>query len=188
MTRTRTGAPLLAAAVAALILSGCAALAPSKEITLSEARLEELIAKRYSGTRTFLAIFDVELANPKVTMEPAENRVRAAMEVKLGNAMLSSALRGSATISGRLAYDAASRSIVLREPRAENVAIAGVPERFAAPLSRIGAWLTEQVLEEFPLYTLGEQDLKSAGVQYAPKDLRVERNSLTLTLSPISAR
>ncbi|GAB4168378.1 MAG: hypothetical protein OHK0026_04170 [Rhodocyclaceae bacterium] len=184
----RTHVLRVAALAAAVFVIGCASLLPSKEITLTGARLEELIAKHYAGTRSFLAIFDLQLANPKVSFVPEQNRVRAAMDVKLSNPLVGTPLQGSTVISGRLAYDAASRAIVLREPRAEAVDIRGVPERYAAPVSRIGTWLTDQVLKEFPLYTLGEQDLKSAGVQYAPKDLRVERDRLTLTLVPAAAR
>lgn len=172
----------------ALSLAGCAALAPSREITVSEAQLQELVARRYGGVRSFLAVFEVALSEPKITLEPATGRVRTAMQVSLGGPMMGSALKGSAVLSGRLAFDPATRAIVLREPKADSVSLEGVPERYAGTVSRIGGWLTEQVLREFPVYTLTEQDLRVGGIAYEPRELKVGPRALTLTLAPSSAR
>lgn len=185
MMPARSRLPLLAAA---LLLAGCAALAPSREITVSEAQLQELVARRYSGVRSFLAVFEIGLSDPKITLEPATNRVRTAMQLSLGGPMMGRALKGSTVLSGRLAFDPASRAIVLREPKAESVSLEGVPERYAGTVSRIGGWLTEQVLREFPIYTLTEQDLHAGGVAYEPRDFKVGSRGLTLTLAPSSSR
>lgn len=175
----------LGAIGAGLLAAACAVLGPQpREVVITAAQLEQALVRQFSGPRTFLALFDVNLSNPRVLLQPSDSRVRSEMDVAISNALIGESLKGSTAISGRLSFDPGSGTVRLVEPRAEDFRVEGVPERWAAPVGRIGAWLTEQVLREFPVYAPRPEDLRIEGVDYAPSAFAVRADGIVVTLTP----
>mgnify|MGYP003383623815 CR=1 FL=1 len=175
-----------AVALATLMLTACATLAPPqpREFRLSQAQLQDLVGKRFEMARTYLGFLDVKLATPVVTLQPESNRVLTALDVSIDAPLIGKPWKGAAAISGRLRFDQAAATIMLDEPRAEKFTVEGVPAVYADRVNKIGGWLSEQVLKGFPIYTLKPEDLRFDNVSYSPSEFKVKPGELTITLVP----
>ena len=69
-------------------------------------------------------------------------------------------------ISGSLAFDAATRSVLLTEPRVEKLDFARVPPLLREPVSRLGVALGKELLDRYPLATLEPGQLTWHGQEY----------------------
>jgi hypothetical protein len=180
---------LFAVALATLMLTACATLAPPppREFKLSQAQLQDLVGKRFEMARTYLGFLDVKLATPVVTLQPETNRVLTALDVSIDAPLIGKPWKGAAAISGRLRFDQAAATIMLDEPRAENFTVQGVPAAYADQVNKIGGWLTEQVLKSFAIYKLKPEDLRFDNVNYVPGEFKVRSSELVINLVPQAA-
>jgi hypothetical protein len=177
---------MIAVALAALIVSACATLAPPppREFRLSQAQLQDLVGKPFETAQTYLGLLDIKLAAPRVSLQPESNRVLTVMDVSVDAPLIGKPWKGGASISGRLRFDQAAGAILLEDPRAESFKVEGVPAAYADRVNKIGGWLTEQVLKGFTVYTLKPEDLRFDSVTYAPSEFKVKPGELAITLVP----
>lgn len=176
-------------ALVGLILAACATVAPPppREFRLTQAQLQELVGRPFVTAQTYLGLLDIKLTTPRVSLQPESNRVLTAMDVAVDAPLIGKPWQGSASISGRLRFDRAAGAILLEEPRAESFKVDGVPAAFADRVSKIGGWLTEQVLKGFTVYTLKPEDLRFDKVDYTPSEFRVKPGELVISLVPKAA-
>lgn len=181
---------MIPVALVSLLLSSCATLMPPqpREFTLSEAELQTLVGKPFETAQTYLGLLDIKLSAPRVSLQPASNRVLTAMDVAVDAPLIGKPWAGAVSISGRLRFDQASNTILLEEPRTENFKVDGVPAVFTDRVNKIGGWLTEQVLRGFAVYTLKPEDLIFDGVSYEPAEFKVKPQELAITLVPKATR
>ncbi len=180
---------MIAVALATMLLSACATLAPPqpREFRLSQAQLQDLVGKRFELARTYLGLLDVKLAAPRVTLQPESNRVLTALDVSIDAPLIGKPWRGAVDISGRLRFDQAAATLLLDEPRAENFMVEGVPAAYADRVNKIGGWLTGQVLKGFAIYKLKPEDLRFDNMNYVPAEFKVRPAELVITLVPQAA-
>ena len=180
---------VFAVTLATLLLSACATLAPPqpREFRLSQAQLQDLVGKRFEMARTYLGFLDVKLATPRVSLQPESNRVLTALDVSIDAPLIGKPWKGAVGISGRLRFDQATATILLDEPRAENFTVDGVPAVYADRVSKIGGWLSEQVLKGFAIYKLKPEDLRFDNVNYVPAEFKVRPAELVIGLVPQAA-
>jgi hypothetical protein len=167
-----------------LILTACAALGGPRTFSLSEAQLTRLMDDRLNKSLTFLRIFDVNLSNPKITLDQTTGRVITSMDASMKNPFSGNRLSGSSKISGKLNFDAKTNSIVLGDTRAEEFKLNGLPEQYTNQINAIGKMVAGEFMKDFTLYTLKPEDLKLDGVNYTPGKFEVLRNALAITLNP----
>jgi hypothetical protein len=65
---------LAAFVLAVTALAACATLGGPRTFTLTEAQLNRLMDERMNKSLTFLKLFDVNLANPKVVLDQSTGR------------------------------------------------------------------------------------------------------------------
>lgn len=158
-------AAALAALALALLLAGCAALVP-RSVTLSEADLQRAAERRFPAERRFLDVLDVTLTDPKVALSPADDRVASQFAVAVRERLLGGRWQGRLLLKSALRYEAADHTVRLASVRVDDFVLDGAGA--AAPLERLGALVTEQLLEGAVVYTLpGERvaQLQRAGLR-----------------------
>ena len=133
---------------------------------------------------SLLKVFDVNLSNSLVTFDKTTGRMITTMDTKLSSQMLDKTLLGKLGISGKLRFDAATSTVVLDEPKIDNINFEGTYSKFNEVFSAMAKTVGSEMLNGLTLYTVKPEDLKFGGTTYAPKDMVVTDNGLQLTLSP----
>jgi hypothetical protein len=190
MTHTTSRRQLLAngGALAAMLLTGCAALAPGpRTVEISEAKLVELIGRQFPFSSRYLELFDVSLSAPQVRLMPAENRIGTAFSYSLGSLLLGARpFQGRLDLSYGLRFEPADNTVRLSQVRVESFEVPGVPAAYASRANRLGALLAESLLQDLVLHRLRPEDLQAAsGWGYQPGALSVLPGGLRLQLDPV---
>jgi hypothetical protein len=168
----------------AVLVTGCTTLGGPRTFTLSEAQLNRLMDERMNKTLTFLKLFDVNLSNPKIALDPATGRVTTSLDAAMKNPFSGNRLTGAAKISGKLNFDPKTNSVVLADTKAEEFKLDGLPGQYANQIQAIGKMVAGEFMRDFTLYTLKPEDLKLDGTNYTPGKFEVLKNALAITLNP----
>jgi hypothetical protein len=175
----------------AVWLVGCAALSPGpKSINLSEARLQQLIASQFPFHNRMLDILEVTLSSPRVSLDPAGNRINTGMDIGvasrgLGALLTQRDLRGAIDLSYGLRFEPSDNSVRMTDVRVARLDIPGAPSQFQSTFNKLGSALAEQVLRDYTLYKLKPEDLSAAkGWGYKPGAFSIGSNGLNLSLEP----
>jgi hypothetical protein len=178
-------------ALACLLLAACAELVGPRSISLDEAELSTLLARRFPMQRGVLDVFELQLSAPRLRLIPQDNRLATEFS------MLGTDRRSGRSIEGRLAlnyalrYEPSDTSIRLSRPRVERFDIgadAGGAARLGAGSQRVAIALAEQWLDDMVVYRIKPErieTLRAAG--YQPGALKVTAQGLEITFEPLSA-
>lgn len=174
---------LMMAAVAVLLAS-CAGLIGSREVELPLTTLQDALNRKFPFNSRYLEIFDIQLSNPRMTLQPDTNRVVTTLDASIAPPFLNKSWKGSFAMSGMLALDPARSAIVLAEPRMDRFAIDGVDAAYTNQIARIGGLLAEQIFRNVPLYTFDADQFRYAGVRFMPSKITTKSNGLVVTFEP----
>lgn len=163
-----TGAAALAAGLAA-----CAGLPFGNEYTFSEAQLQRALDRKFPFDRRVLAVLDINLSHPRLTLLPDRNRLAVSVDATVTHPLGGAPLTGTLAIDSALAYDPATMAVVLRDPEVETFTIDGLPERWARQLNAAGALIATQLLQGAPIYTFKPEQLTIGGVPRQPGTITV---------------
>ncbi|MFC0398026.1 DUF1439 domain-containing protein [Paraburkholderia rhizosphaerae] len=174
-----------AAGAAAVSLSACAAsIFPfiPDHYTFSQQQVQDAVQRKFPYQRTVSQVFDVTLTNPVVGLLPDSNRVSVRLDARFASPFLAQPVSGVFTLSSRLEYDAASRSVVLRSPGVDNVNVSGDAAAYAQQISAAAGLLATQLLANYPVYTFKPEQLQFAGVSYEPGTITVLTNGIRVQI------
>ena len=147
----------------AALLAACALAPEQREIVVSAERLSELLARHLSVDRKVLELFRLRTGKPTVVLDPQSQRLRVELDVSLGHPFSSRPLKGQAAISGGLAFDAATRTVMLSQARVEKLDFQAVRAALREQVGRLGAVLGNELLDNYPLVTLEWSSLLPEG-------------------------
>ncbi|CAB3759448.1 DUF1439 domain-containing protein [Paraburkholderia solisilvae] len=169
----------------ALSLSACAAsIFPfiPDHYTFSQQQVQDAVQRKFPYQRTVSQVFDVVLTNPVVGLLPDTNRVSVRLDARFASPFLAQPVTAVFTLSSQLEYDAASRSVVLRSPNVDNVAVSGDAQAYAQQISAGAGVLATQLLANYPVYTFKPEQLQFAGVSYEPGTITVLTNGIRVQI------
>jgi hypothetical protein len=148
----------------------------------SRQQVQEAVARKFPLQRTASQIFDVVLANPLVGMAPERNRVTVRLDARLTTPFMPNAVNGAFTLSSQLAYDAASRSVILLSPTVDDSRVTGEAAQYNQQINAAGALIATQFLDRYPIYTFKPEQLQFAGVNYEPGTITVLTNAIRVQI------
>ncbi|WP_261939737.1 DUF1439 domain-containing protein [Pandoraea sp. NE5] len=181
LTRRRWLALAGATALAAG-LSACAGLPFGNDYTFSESQLQRALDRKFPFDRRVLAVLDVNLSHPRLTLLPARNRLAVSVDATVTHPFGGAPLTGTLAIESALAYDPATMSVVLRDPEVETFTVDGLPERWSRQLNAAGALIATQWLQGAPLYTFKPEQLNIGGVARQPGAITVRSHGVNVKL------
>jgi len=196
MKTTRSPAKALRHAVSVAILAG-AALAASgaswaayniwtNEYTVPQADLQNAIATQFPRKLRYMEMFDVNLSNPRLSLNEKTNRLITTVDAQIDNKLLmNKPVTGTLSMSSALKYDAATRAVKLDAPAVEKVDIAGVPAQYGAQLNAIGNTAAEQILKDYPVYTFKPEQLEMNGKRFEPGAITVLSDGVKVEIKPL---
>ncbi len=185
----RWAAMALLGGVVAALLGACAALSPGERtVKISEARLGEIIGRQFPFDSHYLEVFDVTISVPKVTLLPESNRIATRFNYSIGSFLLGAQeFVGTLNLTYALRFEPVDNTVRLTDVRAEGVQVPGVPPAYQRQANRLGGLLTENLLHDFVVHRLSEDDLKTAaGWGYQPGAFKVVPGALLLQLNPVA--
>lgn len=185
--RSLAGAALLVCgALAAAGASQAAYNIWTNEYTVPKKDLQSAIATQFPRKLRYMDMFDVNLSNPRLALNPDSNRLTTVVDAQIDNKLLmNKPVNGTLAMSSALKYDAASRTVRLDSPTVEKVDIAGVPAQYAPQLNAIGNAAAEQVLKDYPLYTFKPEQLEMNGKRFEPGAITVLSDGVKVEIKPL---
>ena len=171
--------------VPVLGLAACASLLGPRTVEISQKELTEKLDKRFPVSQRMLNVLEVQATRPSLTLLADTNRVRAAIPVQARDRLMGQYYQGQIQVSFGLRYVATDRSIRLTQVQVDQVQIAGVPEAYQRGLTRIGALLAEDSLQDYTIHQFKPEDLQTAQrLGYEVKDIQVTSTGLAIHLQP----
>jgi hypothetical protein len=180
------------AALAALLLAGCAGLGVPRSITLSEAELQAQLAKRFPMQRSLLDVLELRLSDPVLRLDAAANRLATELTLSGSERRSGRSLQGRLALDYGLRWENADGSIRLVQPRVESLQLGEVPglsSRRAEMAQRMGIALAERLLDDMVLYQVPAERLdrlRAAG--FRPGTLQVTPAGVEITIEPLAAQ
>ncbi|MGH8781338.1 DUF1439 domain-containing protein [Paraburkholderia sp.] len=179
---------LLAACAATGIAVSLAACAAStfpfipQHYTFSQQQVQDAVQRKFPYQRTVSQVFDVALTNPVVGFLPDTNRVTVRLDAHFASPFMPQPVSAVFTLSSQLAYDAASRSVVLKSPGVDHVDVSGDAQAYSQQISAAAGLLATQLLNNYPIYTFKPEQLQFAGVSYEPGTITILTNGIRVQI------
>ncbi|MCA8020454.1 DUF1439 domain-containing protein [Burkholderia metallica] len=167
-----------------LSLAACASTFPfiPDHYTFSRGDVQKAVARKFPYQKTVAQVVDVSLANPAVNLLPDQNRVAVQLDAHFASPFLRAPVNGKFTVSGQLAYDAPTRSVVLRSPAVDSLALDGDAQMYAQQVGAAAGLLATQLLTNYPIYTFKPEQLQFAGVNYEPGTITILTNGIRVAI------
>ncbi|MCA8272093.1 DUF1439 domain-containing protein [Burkholderia sp. AU30280] len=167
-----------------LSLAACASTFPfiPDHYTFSRGDVQKAVARKFPYQKTVAQVVDVSLANPAVNLLPDQNRVAVQLDAHFASPFLRAPVSGKFTVSGQLAYDAPSRSVVLKSPAVDSLALDGDAQMYAQQVGAAAGLLATQLLTNYPIYTFKPEQLQFAGVNYEPGTITILTNGIRVAI------
>jgi len=171
-----------AAVVAAAWLAACGSF--GNEYTFSQRQLQSALERKFPFNKRYLELFDIQLANPQLTLDPARNRVNVQFDATVDNKLFfSHALTGRFALGSGLRYDPGTRSVVLEDPQVHQFDVQGLPGQFSRQFNALGGILAEQLLQGYALYTFRPDELRVAGTSVEPGTITVLPDGINVKIN-----
>jgi hypothetical protein len=173
------------AAAAISLLAGCAGVFGPHSVELSQAQLQQLIARQFPIERRYLELLDVSLAAPQLQLRPETNRLAAEFEVRVTDRLYRVPHRGSLVLNCGLRFEASDHTLRLADVRVDRLDVDGSPALLRQQLDRVAVLLAEQALNDRVVYALRPKDIDALeGRGLRPGDIRVRATGVLVTLAP----
>ncbi|KAH0438990.1 DUF1439 domain-containing protein [Paraburkholderia fungorum] len=150
--------------------------------TFSQQQVQDAVQRKFPYQRTVSQVFEVALTNPVVGFLPDANRVSVKLDARLVSPFMQQPVDGVFTLSSELAYDAASKSVVLKSPNVDNVSVSGQAQAYTQQINAAAAVLATQLLTNYPIYTFKPEQLQFAGVNYEPGTITILTNGIRVQI------
>ncbi len=183
MTRRRwLAAAAATAATATVLIAACGSI--GNDYTFSQSQLQSALERKFPFSKRYMELFDIQLTNPQLTLDPARNRVNVAFDATLDNRLFfSQPLNGRFALDSGLRYDPATRSVILQDPEVRQFDVKGLPGQFSRQLNALGGILAEQLLQGYPLYTFKPEQLRVAGTNVEPGTITVLPDGINVKIN-----
>ncbi len=167
-----------------LLLAGCASMLPAQEVEVPLSRLQREIDKRFPMNNRYLELFDVTLSQPRLSLDPANDRLIAAFDAAVLPPLAKKPLESRMQVSGNLRIDPKRRAIVLVDPRLDSLGALAGAGAGNGKLGQLGVVLAEELLNNAVLYTFAPDAFTVMGQRFNPTRIMTRRNSLVVSFEP----
>ena len=178
---------LLGAALgAALVTAACTGPLGPRSFTLTLEQMQERLALRFPRRYPVAGgLAELNLLLPRLTLLPAQNRLRALIALEASGGVLPRQYTGNMDVDFALRYEPSDQTVRATDLQVHALQIDGLPQQVSQVLGRVGAPLAQQALREVVLQQLRPKDLvlaDSFGLQPGP--MTITPQGLVIGLVP----
>ena len=165
------------------LLTHCVSNGP-RTVRLSSAQIQQKLNSKLATPITVLKVFQVQLSNALVALDPAGNRLHTLLDASVKGPLLAQPLDGKLDISGVLEYDASQQAVILNHASLDNIQLAGQAASMQPWVESLGKQLSKEWLQRLVLYQVKPEDLKHGNTTYMPGAFKLDAGGVSLTLQP----
>ena len=155
------GAALLSALLPAL--SACASGGPGPlGHTVSQQRLNQLLAAAFPVTRSFAGLAELTLQSPRLGLLPASNRVSTAFDLVLSERIAGTRYTGGMDLDSGLRFDLAEGTVRMADVKVNRLTVDQLPPAQQRLVSQYAPGIAEQLLQNMVLYRLPAEQMALA--------------------------
>ncbi|NML14198.1 hypothetical protein [Azohydromonas caseinilytica] len=170
-------------------LAGCAGLGLPSQLTLTQAELDERLARRFPRTQRVLEVLELTLSAPRVALLPQSNRLACDFALGLRDRLFDSQYAGRIGFDTGLRWEPSDATLRLSQVTVQRLELDTAPRALSAQGQRLGRLLAEQLLEGFTLWQMPEEQhrrLQRAGLTVGP--IEVTEQGLVARFTPLAPR
>jgi hypothetical protein len=167
------------------VLASCASLVGVRHVELPLTRLQEGLDRRFPIDNRILTMLDIRLTRPKLMVLPNNDRIALTMDATLAPPFIGYSWNGSFALSGRLIVDAARNAVFISDARVERFALDGIDVARQRQFAEVANLVSDTIIKDMPLYRFRPEDLRFAGVQFAPTRIVTAPGALVVTFEPV---
>lgn len=172
------------AATACTMLASCSTLIGPRDVTVSLAKMQQGLERRFPIDKRVLSVLEVKVTNPQLSLQPERERVALSVDAAVTPPFIRQHWRGNLAISGRLQLDPQRNAVYLFDASVDRVNIEGMDESQQRQFAKVASLVGDQLMHETPIYTFKPEDLRYAGVQFVPTQLRTTADGLVVRFEP----
>ena len=172
------------AVLAGSMLASCSTLIGPRDVTVSLAKMQQGLERRFPIDKRVLSVLEVKVSNPQLSLQPERERVGLSVDAAVTPPFIRQHWRGNLAISGRLRLDPQRNAVYLLDASVDRVSIDGMDESQQRQFAKVASLVADQLMHETPIYTFKPEELRYAGVQFVPTQLRTTANGLVVTFQP----
>ena len=171
-------------------LSACAAGSGMPGYTVSQQRLNELLARQFPVTRNLLGgLADLTLSSPRLGLLPASNRVSTMFDLGLTERLAGSRYSGGMDLDYGLRFDMQEGAVRMTDVKVNRLMIDQLPTAQRLLVSQYAPGIAEQLLHNMVLYRLpAEQMALARNLGWGNAALRVLPQGLRIDMGPAGLR
>ena len=154
------------------------------EIVLTQAQIDQGLAKIFPQTKRHLILFSVEYSEPELTLLEQENRIRVAIRATVENLRVDDEppITGRVVATTGLRFEPDTHAFHLDDAELESVQLAGLPTLWLEPVNRFTTELLESVFDRHPVYVLEAKDAKTAAARLLLKSFSIRDQQIHIEL------
>jgi len=169
----------------ALALAACASLIGPRTIEIPKEELLSKLGQRFPVTQRVMNLLDISVSAPSLDLLPDTNRVAASIPLVAHEMLGGRDHPGRIKLSFGLRYEPQDLSVRLTGVKIEQVDVDGLPALFQQGLTRLGAAVAEERLQDQAVHHFKPDDLRSADrMGYEVGEIRVTATGLAIKLTP----
>lgn len=156
------------------------------KVNLTQAMIDDALAKKFPKTTTYLKIVKVRYSNPKAKLLAEQGKVLVSLDVQVtvGIKGLETSYHGSAALSTRVGYHATDYRFYLQDAELQALEIPKIAQDKLEFVREGLNVIAREFVDEVPIYRLSENDTKTHLAKLFLKaiDIRPDRVVVTLGL------
>lgn len=182
MKRAITAAAL--AMLTGLVGLGCHVSEKGPVIEITPEQIQKRLDKKFPIKKKYLMVLELTLADPLVALEEGSDRVGFGVSAMTNVIVNAEELDGQAQMTSGIRYNREVGSLVLVDPRVEQLTISLLPEKYEGGVREAASLAAHEFLDEYEIYKLDQSDFKQKIAKLVIKDVEVEGGLLKITLGP----
>lgn len=166
-------------------LLGCAHMLGARTVLITKEELTAKIAKPFPVTNRIMDLLDVKAQAPRLQFLPLDNRVATEFDLNATERLMGQTYQGTIGVSFGLRYEPKDLTLRLTNVKVDQINLAGLPAAAKRYLTRLGAWIAEDKLQDYPVHQFKPEDLRTADrLGYEVGDIKVTDQGLVVHLNP----
>ncbi len=183
MVMNRRSWLMVATASVALIATACSGKSVPSSVSVSSAKLQEMVAKRFPKQFPVAGLLQLSLTSPTLAMLPERNALNALIPVELGGKVLKEVYSGTLNVDFALRYEPSDRTLRAHQIKVNSLEMNGLAPAMSDMLATYTNALAEQALGQVVLYQLQDKDLALVdALAMEPGSITVTPQGLTIAL------
>jgi len=166
-------------------LTGCAAILGPRTVVITKEELTSKIAKPFPVSNRIMDLLDVKAQAPRLQFHPKDNRVGTEFDLSATDNLFKKTYQGTIGVSFGLRFEPKDLTLRLTAVKVDQIGLAGLPATLQRYLTRLGAWIAEDKLQDYPVHQFKPEDLRTADrLGYEVGDIKVTDKGLEVHLNP----